>query len=357
MKKIIVVLLMIFLATIVFAAEYKVSENKETKISKLKDEGYELTVPKGLFDEVLSVERVPARDGDAEMAINLQVKGKEGTFVHFPSPIEVKVKVLDISEPERYMFVYRDLGDKLHYYFPDEINIKDKLISFSVFHTGEWYCEKVDKDKVLDIIADKAAVTILVRDVLRQGVIDEAYESFDNFLKALDIVNENAKVKFMSDFYDVVKSESAKGTFDYISAGLKGKDEKTIDRDIDNSLAWQITRVLQRNTLIEGIPAVYVGKLDESAKWVASGGIEYAVDMVSKLIKKTPQYNVFKAALVNGVKKQKQALIAYVEPDEISDVYDLYTGKGPEFPGSENYIGNLDACAEYLEYDKQGVIF
>ena len=43
---------MIFIVACVFATEYKVSESKETKISKIKEEGYEIIVPKGLFEGV-----------------------------------------------------------------------------------------------------------------------------------------------------------------------------------------------------------------------------------------------------------------------------------------------------------------
>ena len=44
MRKLVISLLMIFIVASLFAAEYRVSESKETKISKIKEEGYEIIV-------------------------------------------------------------------------------------------------------------------------------------------------------------------------------------------------------------------------------------------------------------------------------------------------------------------------
>ena len=343
---------MIFIVACVFAAEYKVSESKETKISKIKEEGYEIIVPKGLFEGVLSVEKVSPTDFDASAGVLLQIKGKEGTFVHFPTPIEITFKISDMTDIERYLFVYRDFDNKLHCYFPDEINIKDKKITYSVYHTGEWYCGKGDKEQVLELISDRAATAVMVYESLKASVINDVKESFDDLLRALDIVDENTKEKFMSDFFNVIRSGSAKGTLEYISGDLKGKDQKTIDKDINNTLVWQIWRVLQRNTKIAGIQSLFLGKLEEAAKWVAGGEIDEAVECIKKAFDKVPQYEVFKSTLANSVNKQKQTIFAYVEYDELNDVYDLFTGEGIVFPGSDKYLDDPEACAEYLEYDK-----
>ncbi len=79
-----------------------IKEGKETKISKLKDEGYEIIVPKGLFEGVLSVDRLSPIDFDAFAGVLLQIKGKEGAFIHFPTPIKITFKIPDMTDLERY---------------------------------------------------------------------------------------------------------------------------------------------------------------------------------------------------------------------------------------------------------------
>ena len=354
MKKILALLLILLCCGVLFAKEYKIPNDDDIEIGKLKNEGWEVTVYEGTFpkNSVLIIEEIKIPKCPVKgKQLEIKLKGHEKEFVHFQKPVKLTVKMEDTKRPQDYLFGYYDGDKKFHCYIPDRVEIKEGYMVYTINHFTGWFGGEGDKEEVINTMVNDVARENWEKENLKNGVKNKTSKYLDQMFKEMKITDAASRTKLVADFFSMMEGDETKGLIDFTTQNINNLKDGDYKSVVDATIKYtseNLLRVLKKDTKIATIPANLFGNLSAAAGYIAEGDKEDALKEIGKAMRNCDATTEFCSQLADIGREKANNIINFIAQKELEDCYQLYIGNGVEWRHLDEVKGDIDYCVSYL---------